>query len=75
MSKPSQIKIVFMIKFVNFLRMAKFVAYFGKNSNGPEKQIGDSFLTGLLTQPFGEMQLKQVTLAKENLKQNLHSFI
>ena len=38
--------------------MAKFVAYFGKNSNGPEKQIEDTWLTGLLTQPSGKKATK-----------------
>ena len=38
--------------------MAKFFAYFGKNSNGPEKQIEDTWLTGLSTQPFGKKATK-----------------
>ncbi len=27
--------------------MAKFVAYFGNNSNGPEKKLGDTWITGV----------------------------
>ena len=34
--------------------MAKFVAYFGKNSNGPAKKIGDHIHSGLSLTPFGK---------------------
>ena len=45
--------------------MAKFVAYFGKNSNGPAKKIGDHIHSGLSLTPFGK-KTKNVFWSKGN---------
>ena len=52
--------------------MAKFVAYFGNNSNGPEKKIGNTWLTGLSLKPFGKKGTKTSYSAKGKFKKKTY---
>ena len=38
--------------------MAKFISYFGTNSNGPAKKLGDHLHTGISLNPFGKKTKK-----------------
>ena len=48
--------------------MAKFTSYFGNNSNGPEKKLGNTWLTGISLQPFGKKGNKTSYSAKGKFK-------
>ena len=50
--------------------MAKFVAYYGNNSNGPEKKIGDTWITGVGFGPISKERNNKSTYKTKGTYKN-----